>query len=378
MNLPDKAHSGRAMEKPDYQIIMVGSSLRQKGGISSVENLILKYTPESFSIGHITTHDEGSVSYRVKVFFKAILSLLSLFMQRKIDLLHVHFSERGSVFRKMLVIFIAGCFKKPILMHAHGAEFHPFFASVPQWVQKAIIASFSNIRGLITLSKLDRDLYINSLQVPGERVFVLPNPVEVPVKVPERSDRESVKLVFLGRVGLRKGAFDLIEAFAKLPAAQREKTSLILAGDGDIEQGEQLVSKLGLEGKVFFLGWIDKFQRNSLLADADIFILPSYNEGLPMAILEAMSWGLPVIATPVGGIAEVTIPGENGLLVTPGSVQQLSDAIKLAIDDKPLRLSMGQNARQTAEKFEIKTYWRSLAEIYRSMGVKQPQQYVSR
>jgi glycosyltransferase involved in cell wall biosynthesis len=366
------------MKKPDYQIVMVGSSLRQKGGISSVENLILKYTPETFSIGHITTHDEGSVFYRLKVFVKAILSLLSLFLKQKIDLLHIHFSERGSVFRKMLVIFIARCFNKPILMHAHGAEFHPFFASVPQWVQNSIRVSFSNIRGLITLSKLDRDLYIDSLQIPEERVIVLPNPVELPFKVPERSDRESVKLVFLGRVGLRKGAFDLIEAFAKLPAAQKEKTSLIFAGDGDIEQGEQLVSKLGLGGKVFFSGWIDKNQRESLLADADIFILPSYNEGLPMAILEAMSWGLPVIATPVGGIPEVTIPGENGLLVTPGSVQQLADAIKLAIDDKPLRLSMGKNARQTAEKFEIKNYWRSLAEIYHSMVLKRSQQYVSR
>jgi glycosyltransferase involved in cell wall biosynthesis len=378
MNLPKKIHSDRAMEKPDYQIVMVGSSLRQKGGISSVENLILKYSPESFSIRHITTHDEGSVFHRVQVFFKAILSLLSLFLQRKIDLIHIHFSERGSVFRKMLVISIARFFKKPILMHAHGAEFHPFFASVPQWVQKAIKASFSNIQRLITLSKLDRDLYVSSLQIPGERVVVLSNPVELPVKIPERSDRESLKLVFLGRVGLRKGAFDLIEAFARLPVAQQEKASLVFAGDGDIEQGKQLVSKLGLEGKVFFLGWIDKTQRETLLADADLFILPSYNEGLPMAILEAMSWGLPVIATPVGGIPEVTIPGENGLLVTPGSVKQLSDAIKLAIDDKPLRLSMGKNARQTAEKFDIKNYWHSLAEIYRSMGVKRSQQYVSR
>ena len=357
----------------------MGSNLNQKGGIASVEKLILNYSPPEFGIRHITTHDEGSVLYRIKVFIKALLDLLSLLSKQDIDLLHIHFSERGSVLRKTIVIFIASWFKNPILMHAHGAEFHPFFAALPRGIQQIIRLAFGQCKGLIALSQTERELYIRSLQLPSDRVFVLPNPVELPSQVPERVNRSSVKFVFLGRIGQRKGAFDLIEAFANLPEIQQQQAKLILAGDGDLERGYALVERLKLAERVIFLGWISPEQRNALLAEADIFVLPSYHEALPMAILEAMGWGLPIIATPVGGIAELVISGENGLLVTPGHIQQLSDAMKLAIEDESLRLALGKTARKMAARFDIRNYWHTLADLYGFVATSRLQQkYVSK
>ncbi|AFY77929.1 MAG: glycosyltransferase family 4 protein [Hydrococcus sp. C42_A2020_068] len=367
------------MDSLKYQVVMMGSNLNQKGGIASVEKLILNYSLPEFEIRHITTHDEGSTFYRVRVFIKALLALILLLSKKDIDLLHVHFSERGSVLRKTIVIFVASWFKNPILMHAHGAEFHSFFSTLPKWIQQLIRLAFRQCKGLIALSKTDRELYIRSLQLPRDRVFVLPNPVELPSQVPERVNRSSVNLVFLGRVGQRKGAFDLIEAFANLPDLQQQKAKLILAGDGDLERGYRLVEKFSLAERVVLLGWISPEQRNALMSEADIFVLPSYHEALPMAILEAMGWGLPIIATPVGGIAELVVCGENGLLVTPGNIQQLSNAMKLAIEDEPLRLALGKTARTMAARFDIKNYWHSLEQLYRLIATPRLQQaYVSK
>ena len=128
-----------------------------------------------------------------------------------------------------------------------------------------------------------------------------------------------LKFVFLGRIGKRggaldlakslisfpkqdKGAFDLIAAFAALPAASRQCAELVLAGNGDLEAANQLIIELGLEDKISMLTWLNPEQRDKLLSTADAFILPSYHEGLPMSMLESMAWGLPVIVTPVGGI----------------------------------------------------------------------------
>jgi glycosyltransferase involved in cell wall biosynthesis len=116
------------------------------------------------------------------------------------------------------------------------------------------------------------------------------------------------------------------------------------------------------------LGWIDSDKRNELLLKADLFILPSYNEALPMALLEAMAWGLPVIVTPVGGIPEVVTADENGLLVTPGDIQQLSSAMQSLITNEDLRLRLGDAARASAIEFDVTKYCVNLVNIYHSIS----------
>lgn len=346
---------------------MLGSSLEQNGGIASVENLIIQYAPSEVKIQHITTHDEGSITHRSVVFGKSLVVLLGKLLRREIALVHIHVSERGSVARKVIVTLLALTFRKPVLIHAHGAEFESFFQKLPKSIQQGIKFTFGRCTGFIALSKTWKEFYIQNLGLKAEQVFVLPNAVELPSQVPHRINSTQVTLLFLGRVGQRKGAFDLIQAFANLSAEQKESSVLILAGDGDVEQGRELVESLSLTERVTFLGWVNSQQRNQLLAEADIFVLPSYNEGLPMALLEAMSWSLPVITTPVGGIPELVTPNQTGVLVHPGEIQQLSEAMQSLITDENLRLSLGKAARESVAPFDIKTYGSRLGDIYRSI-----------
>ena len=168
----------------------------------------------------------------------------------------------------------------------------------------------------------------------------------------------------MGRIGARKGAFDLIRAFAQLPPVPQSQ--LWLAGDGEIEQARALVAQLNLGERVQILGWIEAEQRSHLLAESDIFVLPSYNEALPMALLEAMAWGLPVVSCPVGGIADFVCSGQNGLLVTSGNLEQLTAALQSLMIDASLRAELGRKARKTVELLDVQQYVLRLEQIYRS------------
>ncbi len=125
-------------------------------------------------------------------------------------------------------------------MHTHGAEFHLTYAKLPQIVQQVLSKIFSALpRVCCSFRKLARLLCV-TLGLNPKQVIVLPNPCELPTEVPERKNRTQISLVCCGRVGQRKGTFDLIKAFANLPNHQKKYTQLILAGDGEIEKAQQL------------------------------------------------------------------------------------------------------------------------------------------
>ena len=348
-------------------IVMLGDSLEHNGGIVTVEKLILKHAPPDIDIQHIGTREDGYITHKIMIFGKSLGALLWRLLSLKTDLVHIHIADGGSVLRKAIVSLIALGFRKPVLMHAHGPSFHLTFFGLPKWAQKGLSWIFRKCWGFIVLSKSWKDFYVLNCGLNAERVFVLPNPVELPAQFPNRINATKVCLGFFGRVGQRKGSFDLIRAFATLPAEQRDRSELILAGDGEVEAGRRLVESLNLTKHITFLGWVNSEQRDALLAKVNVFVLPSYNEGLPMALLEAMSWGLPVITTPVGGIPELVTSGKNGLLVNPGDIQQLAEAIQSLIENESLRLSFGSAARASVAAFDVENYITKLINIYCSI-----------
>ncbi len=349
---------------------MVGPTLKQQGGMATVENLIMNQPFPSICIHHISSHDEGSLIHRLQVFSSALIKLVLSFLGNNADLIHIHIADKGSVLRKGIIVAVAVLFRKPVIMHTHGCEFHLFFDALPKFSQHLVVWVFQRCKYVITLSESWRNYYLVNCKLKQEQVLLLPNPVELPEHLPDRRDSNRVHFVFMGRIGDRKGAFDLIQAFAKLPATHIQQAELTLAGDGLVEQARELVTNLALNERIYLPGWVSPEQRNQILRSADVFVLPSYNEGLPMAILEAMAWGLPILTTPVGGIPEVITHQQEGFLIEPGNVDQLSVSIQTLIGQENLRLKMGKNARQRVIPFNIDNYYLSLSKIYQSVVFK--------
>jgi glycosyltransferase involved in cell wall biosynthesis len=344
------------------KILMLGESLDRSGGIVTVQKLILNNISDLVEISCIATLRDGSKVFKIFVFIQAMCRLCWQLLTREVDLVYIHVAERGSAFRQAVTITIAWLFQKPAILHSHTADFHVFYENLLPIFRFGLRWTFSRATRFIVLSQSWKKYYVENLGLSAERVIILPNPVKFPAEIPDRINTDPIVFLFLGKIGDRKGAFDLINAFEKIYSHQNAK--LVMAGDGEGNKARELVAKLELSQSITILDWVDEVKRNDLLKDANAFVLPSYNEGLPMALLEAMSWGLPTISTPVGGIPELVIPDRNGLLVNPGDIQQLAAAMQSLIDDPALRMSLGTAAKASISPFEVGKYCDRLTEIF--------------
>jgi glycosyltransferase involved in cell wall biosynthesis len=348
------------------RVLQFGPSLAVRGGISSVEQLICDYLPPYVSMRHIPTMEDGSAIAKASVFARAVQVLRRALESLDPTIIHIHVASRGSTLRKVILAEMVARAGRPLVLHAHGSEFDQFHRKLPAAVRRNVNRTLQRANVFITLSTQWRDFYVEECEISPSQIVVLPNPVRVPAEVPERAGRDTVQFLHLGRLGERKGAYDLVNAFAGLPEGLRNRARLVMAGDGDVEGVRRMAEPLGSQIEVH--SWIDNHERDRLLAQSDVFALPSRAEGVPMALLEAMAHGLPSITSPVGGIPDVFRHNVDGALVTPGDVEQIRAAMAKYITDDAGRLAAGNAARERARAFDVHVYARRLADIYQRIA----------
>jgi glycosyltransferase involved in cell wall biosynthesis len=300
------------------------------------------------------------------VFARAVQVLRRSLESLDPTIVHIHIASRGSTLRKVILAEMVARAGRPLVLHAHGSEFDLFHRKLPAAVRRNVNRTLQRANVFITLSTQWRDFYVEECEISPSQIVVLPNPVRVPAEVPDRAGRETVQFLHLGRLGERKGSYDLVNAFAGLPEGLRNRARLVLAGDGDVEGVRKLAEPLGSQVEVH--SWINTTERDRLLTQSDVFALPSRAEGVPMALLEAMANGLPSITSPVGGIPDVFRNGLDGILVTPGDVEQIRAAMARLIADDTARETTGRTARERARAFDVHVYARRLADIYQRIA----------
>jgi glycosyltransferase involved in cell wall biosynthesis len=197
---------------------------------------------------------------------------------------------------------------------------------------------------------------------------VLPNATRQPT-LPHRGGGEQAHILFLGRIGDRKGVPQLGDALARmLPIANWRAT---IAGDGALELARQRAVELGLADRVALPGWADADAVAALIADADIMVLPSFEENLPMSIIEGMASGLAIVATPVGAVEDIVSDGETGLLVPAGDVDALAAALTRLVTDPALRQRLGAAGLAVHRaRLDIEPYVDRLAAIWKDAAAE--------
>jgi glycosyltransferase involved in cell wall biosynthesis len=347
------------------RVLQVGPALEMRGGVSAVEQLICDYLPPYATVRHIATADESRWWGRGWIFARAVHRLWRELDSIEPTVVHIHFASRGSTLRKMLLAQSVIQARRPLILHAHGGGFDRFHRGLPRWLRAQVNRTLQQANLLITLSSQWRDFYIRECELAPSQVTVLANPVRVPARVVDRSARDTVQFVHLGKLGRPKGSYDLVQAFLALPAELRARARLVLAGNGDEDGVRRMAAG---ESRIEVRSWISAEARDRLLAESDVFVLPSYAEGVPMALLEAMAAGLPSIVTPVGGIPDVLTQGAEGQLVRPGDQAQLVAAMSQFISDEASRLEQGRRAHERARGNDVHAYARRLAEIYQRIA----------
>jgi glycosyltransferase involved in cell wall biosynthesis len=347
------------------RVVHVGPALDVKGGVSSVQRLIVEELQREVDITHIASTCDGGVSAKTRCYLRALRALRRELKTHARAIVHVHFASRGSTWRKLLIASLALRGGATLVLHAHGGGFDRFLSQQPKFMQRWIQATFRQAQLFVVLSTHWRDYYIRRLGIDADRVRVLWNPTRMPATVPDRRGRATIHLVYLGLIVVPKGPFDLVRALALLPDDLRSRVRLTAAGNGELAALRELAARLRVNVDV--RSWITAEERDHLLQAADIYVLPSYFEGVPMSILEAMAAGLPVIATRVGGVPEIVEHEQTGLLIDAGDVTALARQIERLTRDEALRLRFGQAGRKSAERFDVRRYGRQLIEHYQTL-----------
>jgi glycosyltransferase involved in cell wall biosynthesis len=349
------------------RLLMLGPALEVRGGISALERMVLEHLPRRIAATHIPTMVEGSKAAKLHAFLRALALAWKCTGDRPV--VHIHFASRASSVRKMSLARLAlarGC---RVVMHAHGGAYQAYWDSLSPRARQGVARVLGAADALIVLGERWRQFFA-SIGVGGERIAVLPNPVVLPRALPPRPRGGPARFVYLGLVSRDKGAFDLVEALARLPAATRARLRVVIAGNGEHEALRGRIAHHRLGAEVELRGWVERAERDALLAGAESFVLPSYHEGLPMALLEAMAWGLAPLCTPVGAIPELLEHEANALLVAPGDIDALAAALGRLALDAQLRLRLGAAARERVEPLALERYMERLCGLYDAVSCR--------
>ncbi|MDN3513892.1 MAG: glycosyltransferase family 4 protein [Candidatus Brocadia sp.] len=345
---------------------MLGPDRKVKGGISSVVNVYFdSILIDKYSIVYISTHVDGSKFKKLIQFISSVVLFFYQILFHKIDIVHIHSASRSSFYRKSLLVLFSKIFQKKVILHIHGGEFKIFYFDESNFIKKWFIRKIINLADVVIAISFRWKEDLEGIIGSEKKIKVIYNPVKLPIYTREYNNLNTVKILLMGKLGKGKGVYDLLD-ISKDIIVQFKNIKFVLCGDGEVEKVKTIVAENGLMQYFEIPGWIT--DKEKYFKEANIYVLPSYNEGLPMSILEAASYGLPVISTPVGGIGEVIEDDADGFLINPGDTEALKEKILLLVNSVELRTRMGREAlRIVKEKFEVNKIVEQLNNIYQAI-----------
>ncbi|VBA30074.1 GalNAc-alpha-(1-_4)-GalNAc-alpha-(1-_3)-diNAcBac-PP-undecaprenol alpha-1,4-N-acetyl-D-galactosaminyltransferase [Mycobacterium pseudokansasii] len=364
-NAPGGKRSTASVRYP-IRVLTVGTAPtgpNSRGGMAAVTQLLIEDNDPRFHIRSVPTYVDDSLPVWLWTGISGMLKASVLLLAGVVDVLHVHFSLRGSVVRKSLPLFVARMRGIPTIIHCHSSHFFTWFDGLPAPLRRAVRAA---LRADYVVLLGESHMVASSARLGFEvsKARLLYNPVVMPRDAPPLRTRRPVSAVSLGRLGTNKGSYDLVRAIGLLPNDIRADLRVTLAGDGEVEQVREFVRANALDDTIDVVGWVGPADRDRLLTESAIFVLPSYSEGLPMSVLEAMANGVVPVTTPVGAIPEVVTDGVNGLLVKPGEQAQLAAALQALIVDTELRNRLAAAAYARARTFDVARWREALHDVW--------------
>jgi len=262
------------------------------------------------------------------------------------DIVHIQSNSGFGYFEKSWIALLARGLGSKTILHFHGGNFLNFYKESNRLKRKLIKQCAMINNRLMTGSPQMKDNWL-SIGVPKSKIVYIGNAVDMP-DVTQRPPRTSVTILFLTRVVLEKGIIELIDAFLQLKSSYVDLKLRIVGADSlDTPLVKKYLLKKDPDQSINYIGPVTDEQKRLEYLNADIFAFPTYVEDQSYAIMEAMSYGLPCVASNVGGVPSLITDGKNGLLIEPKDVQSLKKGLETLISDLELRKLLGENASRT-------------------------------
>lgn len=351
------------------RVLIVGPSITEtKGGMATVIKNMLddRMLNTKYEISYVISHTEKSAVHKILYTLKTIKYLI--LNKNNYDIMHIHCASGASIYRKGIFVYIGKVFRKKIIIHVHGADFDDFYNNSNKLAKNIIRNIFRNCHKIILLSRSWLNYF--SENITDKNLIVLNNGVftnEYNDYICK--DSSFNKFLFLGRLGYRKGTYDIIKALNVIVNKHNIKDIKVLfAGDGEVEKVKKLAEKLNLNKNVEILGWIDSTDKKKYFKESDFILLPSYDEGLPMALIEGMAAGKILISTYVGGIPDLIKNEKNGFLISAGDIESLTNIMEYVIDSNnksKMEAIKNNNIKKAKKIYDLSIIHRKLDRLYR-------------
>lgn len=355
------------------RICMIVQQRDVKGGIAAVvEGYYDSSLEDRYDIRYVESYCDGSAFKKLIKAIKGYFEFWRVLKKFRPEAVHMHSSFGPSFYRMQPFLFMAKRRHIPVIDHCHGADFDTFYVNAGDRKKNRVKKVFGQFDKVIVLSDEWRDRFAGI--IPGDRIVVLNNYCKakdlslVKDSFDSRFDRKQV--VFLGEIGQRKGGFDFAEIIRKT-ADKIPGVKFMICGDGSREDVETIKSEIKTkcsDVQVFFPGWVRGDKKDEILMESAVFMLPSYQEGQPMSILDAMAYGLPIISTNVGGIPQQVDNGYNGYLTAPGDTDTMADSMASILGDRDRFIEMSEHSYLVADKkYGFDTHINKLMKVYDSV-----------
>lgn len=363
------------------RVLMAGHLPPPVGGISIFFTYLLGSTlPQKVDLRFVITQSKRKYAVTGRASYANLLSAagdIARFgvaaIEHRPQVCHIATAEGVSFLKHSVCVLIARVLGSRVLLHPH-CSLQVLYTQRPGWWQTFFRQVIRLTDGVIALSEEWKAL---QTLIPGCVVYSLPNGIDLsPYKEIAKERTANVKgtgvirILYLGHLGKEKGSFDLVDA-AQILLSKRRDISVYLVGEeanpGERGRLREKIDSMGLGDCVHLDPPAYDQAKMEVFRLADLFVYPSYHEGMPMAIIEAMACGLPTVASRVGGIPDLIIEGTNGYLIDPGQPEQIADALNTLCADNQLRNSMQQqSAHIAAERFNIEDRVDQLVGFYQS------------
>jgi glycosyltransferase involved in cell wall biosynthesis len=340
------------------KVLIIATSKKARGGINSV---IRAYSQtdlwNKWRCYWLESHIDTNYFMKFWFFFRSIFQFLFLLPTSQI--VHIHFSEPPSAFRKLVFFKLSRLLHKKVIAHFHSYSTTTTIDGKSQNLY-SLIFRLSDI--VFVLSESWKKWITEKWPEFTEKLVILYNPCVKVDSVDYRKDAKTI--LFAGALIKRKGYSDLINGFASI-SGRFTDWKVIFAGNGEIERAKQMATDLNVSDQIEFKGWVEGEEKDKIFRDAALFCLPSYAEGFPMAVLDAWSYGLPVITTPVGGLPDILVDRKNAIIIRPGEPEDISKALTDLITNEEKRIHLSQESLKLSKNlFSLDKIVEKLDDVY--------------
>ena len=353
------------------RVLTTSPSIETRNNVSGIANLTRLWIENNKEVDYFlfTAGKKDKTVHNLLWFiqqpFILIQFLIFLIKHKKtIDIIHINYPlEKLSIIRDTSFIKIASLIKKPILIHFRGGIYSKN-EHIPFFYKFLINISIQKAKQIIFLGEGEKSIFTNLFKIDHQKLSILPNCVYVPEYIMKSiSGDQNIVILFLGRLDKNKGLNEIIIGLSKLPF--KLHFTFKIAGEGPEREWFISSCQKFLYNKFQYLGVVSGLSKIEVLKSSHIFLLPSYYEGLPNALLEAMSYGLVPIVTSVGSIPEVVTNLENGLIIPVKDGEAIHDAILSLISNPDLFIRLSNNAyKRILTNYSLNDYLNKLNKKY--------------